>query len=95
MAYGTWLAYGVPLPGDPDSHFGGPLVSLPWSETTKVYIAVLALAANLIVTVVLTVLFRAMNVDEGVDQTQEDDYWADLGDEGVEAELDPYAEAHR
>ena len=30
MAYGTWLAYGVPLPGDPDSHFGGPLVLFPW-----------------------------------------------------------------
>ena len=29
MAYGTWLAYGVPLPGDPGSHFGGPLVLFP------------------------------------------------------------------
>jgi SSS family solute:Na+ symporter len=95
MAYGTWLAYGVPLPTDPDSHFGGPLVLLPWSDTTKVYIALLALVANLVVTVVLTLVFRAMNVDEGVDQTKDDDYWADLGDEGVEAELDPYAEAHR
>jgi SSS family solute:Na+ symporter len=95
MGYGTWLAYGVPLPTDPESHFGGPLVLVPWSETTKVYIAVLALAANLIVTVVLTLVFRAMNVDAGVDQTRDDDYWADLGDEGVEAELDPYVEAHR
>ena len=42
MGYGTWLAYDVPLPGDPDSHFGGPLVLFPGSETTKVYIALLA-----------------------------------------------------
>ena len=95
MGYGTWLAYGVPLPGDPDSHFGGPLVLLPWSDTTKVYIALLALIANLVVTIVLTVVFRAMNVDEGVDQTKDDDYWADIGDERVEPELDPYAEPHR
>ena len=36
-----------------------------------------------------------MNVDEGVDQTKDDDYWADLGDEGVEPELDPLQEPHR
>src|SRR6476620_1130571 len=54
MGYGTWLAYGVPLPGDPGSHFGGPLVLVPGSDTTKVYIAALALIANLVVTVVLT-----------------------------------------
>src|SRR5215218_8901053 len=95
MGYGTWLAYGVHLPGDPDSHFGGPLVLFPGAETTKVYIALLALIANLVVSVVLTLVFRAMKVDEGVDQTKADDYWADLGDEGVEPELDPYVEPHR
>ena len=77
MAYGTWLAYGVALPGDPDSHFGGPLVLFPGAETTKVYIALLAIIANLVVSVVLTLVFRAMGVDEGVDQTKDDDYWAD------------------
>jgi len=94
MGYGTWLAYGVPLPTDPSSHFGGPLVLLPWSDTTKVYIAVLALAANLIVTVVLTFVFRAMKLSAGVDQTRDDDYWADIGDQGVEPELDPHREVH-
>ena len=43
----------------------------------------------------LTFVFRAMGVDEGVDQTKDDDYWADEGDEGVELELDPLAEPHR
>ena len=71
MAYGTWLAYGVPLPGDPDSHFGGPLVLFPGAETTKVYIALLAIIANLVVSVVLTVRLpgdgrrRGCRPDEG------------------------------
>jgi SSS family solute:Na+ symporter len=90
MAWGTWLAYGVALPGDPSSHFGGPLVFFPGTET-KVYIAFLAFGLNLLVTVVLTVVLRAMDVGEGVDQTRPDDYHADLGDEGVQPELSPEA----
>ncbi len=93
MLWGTWTAYGVPLPGDPDSHFGGPLTMFPFTET-KVYIALVAFLLNLIVSVVLTVVLRAMKVDEGVDQTSADDYGADAGDEGVEPELDPSARAH-
>ena len=94
MAYGTWTAYGVPLPGDPDSHFGGPLELFPGAETTKVYIGFTAFLLNLLVTVVLSVVLRALNVPEGVDQTHPDDYSADLGDEGVEAEIDPHERAH-
>ncbi len=93
MLWGTWTAYGVPVPGDPGSHFGGPLTAFPFTET-KVYIALVAFLLNLLVAVVLTVVLRAMNVDEGVDQTREDDYVADAGDEGVEPELDPSAPAH-
>ena len=92
MAYGTWLAYGVASPVQ--SHFGGPLVLLPWSETTKVYIAVLAVALNLIVAVVLTVVFRAAGVSAGTDRTEASDYTADIDDEGVAVELDPEAAAH-
>ncbi len=93
MLWGTWTAYGVPVPGDPGSHFGGPLTAFPFTET-KVYIALVAFLLNLLVAVVLTVVLRAMNVDAGVDQTKEDDYVADAGDEGVEPELDPHAPAH-
>jgi solute:Na+ symporter, SSS family len=88
FAYGTWLAYGVPVVGDPGSHFGGPLVSFPGTET-KVYIALIAFLVNLLVAIVLTVVFRAMKVDEGVDSTRPDDYTADTGDEGVDPDLDP------
>ena len=93
MGYGTWLAYGVPVVGDPGSHFGGPLALFPGTET-KVYIAVIAVLANLVVAAVLTFVFRAMNVDPGVDRTQPSDYTADAGDPGVEEELDPHQPAH-
>ena len=88
MVYGTVTAYDVPVPGVPGSHFGGPLTAFPGTET-KVYIALVAFLLNLLVSIVLTVVLRAMNVDEGVDQTTEGDYTADLGDEGVEPELAP------
>ena len=59
MAYGTWLAYGVAVPGDPGSHFGGPLVLFPGTET-KVYIGVIAILVNLVISVVLTLVLRAI-----------------------------------
>ncbi len=91
MAYGTWTAYGVSSPAQ--RHFGGPLANFPGTET-KVYIAATAFALNVIVTLVLTLVFRAMKVDPGVDETRWGDYEADVGDEDVEAELDPHAPAH-
>jgi solute:Na+ symporter, SSS family len=42
------------------------------------------------VTVVLTVILRAIRVPGGVDQTSPADYHADEGDTGVEEDLDPY-----
>jgi solute:Na+ symporter, SSS family len=91
MAYGTWLAYGVTSPVQ--DHFGGPLVNFPGTET-KVYIAVIAVLANLLVAVALTFVLRALKVDEGVDQTRPQDFHADAGDPGVEEELSPEAPAH-
>ncbi len=87
MAWGTWLAYGVSSPVQ--EHFGGPLVNFPGTET-KVYIALIVFLANLLVAVALTVVFRALGVAEGVDQTRAQDYHADVGDPGVEAELEPH-----
>ena len=91
MAWGAWLAYGVASPTQ--QHFGGPLVFFPGTET-KVYIALLAFALNLVVAVVLTVALRAAGVAEGVDQTRPQDYHADQGDPGVEEELSPETPIH-
>ena len=91
MVYGTWTAYDVASPTQ--AHFGGPLATFPGTDT-KVYIAATAFALNLLVTIVLTVLFRAMKVDPGEDQTRWDDFTADVGDEGVAPEIDPHTPAH-
>jgi solute:Na+ symporter, SSS family len=88
MAYGTLVAYQNPKVGLPGTHFGSPLNEFPFTDTL-VYIGFTALLLNLVVTGVLTAVLRAMKVDEGVDQTRPEDYAADSGDEGVEAELDP------
>jgi len=79
MAYGTVVAYGVPVPGRPGSHFGGPTATVPILGQ-KAYIALTAFALNVVVVVVLTAVFRASHVPAGTDGTVVDDYVADAGD---------------
>jgi SSS family solute:Na+ symporter len=85
MIYGTRVAYGVPVPGKPHSHFGGSTAMVGLVHS-KVYIALTAFVINVAVAAVLTVVLRALRVPEGTDQTTGDDYVADAGDAGV-AEL--------
>ena len=87
MVYGTWTAYNVPVVGDPGSHFGGPLATIPFTEDVKGYIALTAFVLNLVVALVLTLVFNAVKLSAGADHTVPEDYKADAGDEGVE-ELD-------
>jgi SSS family solute:Na+ symporter len=87
MVYGTLTAYNVPVVGKPGSHFGGPLQVVPFTDT-KGYIALTAFVINVLVAVVLTVVLRALKVDEGVDQTRKSDYHVDAGDPGVEEVLE-------
>ncbi|GAA1981678.1 sodium:solute symporter family protein [Catenulispora subtropica] len=61
------------------NHFGAQIAKVPGTHLYA-YIAITALVLNLIVTVVLTVVFRALKVAEGVDETQAHDYTADDGD---------------
>lgn len=98
MVYGTWTAWNNPKIADPGSHFGSPLdpfLSVPWSDTfsvsdTLVYIGFTAFLLNVVVTLLLTLVFRAARIPAGDDLTAPDDYTADYGDERVEAELDPF-----
>ncbi len=87
MVYGTVTAYNVPAVGKPDSHFGGPLALVPFTDT-KGYIALTAFALNLVVAVLLTFLLRGLKVGNGVDATSPSDYHADAGDPGVEEVLE-------
>ena len=86
MVWGTWLAYGVASPIQ--EHFGGPLMDFPGTDT-RVYIGLVAFLLNLLVAVVLTVLFRVMKVDGGVDRTRPDDYIVDAGDDAVVERNEP------
>jgi SSS family solute:Na+ symporter len=89
MVYGTWIAYLQPSPTDPTiTHFGSPvapiLQPLPIAEDVLGYIALTALALNLLVAVVLTLVFRALKAPEGSDHTSPEDYRAEAGEAGVE-----------
>jgi solute:Na+ symporter, SSS family len=76
MVFGTIAAYRVPVPGTAGSHFGGSTDTVPLIGHT-VYIAVTAFVINLVVSVVLTLIFRAMRLPAGTDETQPSHYVAD------------------
>ena len=82
MVFGTIEARNVINPAT-KKHFGGALANIPFTHT-QVYIALTAFVINLIVVIVLTVLFRALKVPDGVDSTHHTDYVADKGDPGVQ-----------
>jgi SSS family solute:Na+ symporter len=81
IAYGTWAAYSVVNPVT-HAHFGGSIATIPFTNI-PVYIAVTAFAINAIVSVVLTLIFRAAKVKDGVDITTKSDYGADETDPKV------------
>ncbi|WP_432035864.1 monocarboxylate uptake permease MctP [Streptomyces cucumeris] len=89
MVYGTLAAYGVPSPVNPDQkHFGGSSKEIPGIGEIG-YIGLTAFVLNVVVTVVMTLVLRAVKAPDGVDETSPSDYTADAGDPGVEAELPP------
>ncbi|MEV8375791.1 monocarboxylate uptake permease MctP [Kribbella sp. NPDC056861] len=81
MVFGTISAYNVVNPAT-KKHFGGSLANIPFTQT-QAYIGLTAIAINLVITVALTLLFRALKVPDGVDTTHPTDYLADAGDPGV------------
>nr|WP_206442321.1 sodium:solute symporter family protein [Streptomyces boncukensis] len=74
MAYGTIAAYHVASPTQ--KHFGGSSDTIPLIGETG-YIGLTAFALNLLVTVVLTVVLRALRAPDGDDETSPGDYTAD------------------
>jgi SSS family solute:Na+ symporter len=72
MVYGTVQAYRTP--GGGQAHFGGSSAPL-FGHTT--YIAITALVLNLVVSAVLTLVLRALKVQDGYDETRPSDYHAD------------------
>ncbi|POX55573.1 sodium:solute symporter [Streptomyces sp. Ru71] len=89
MVYGTLVAYGVPSPTNPSQkHFGGSAKEIPGIGEIG-YIGLTAFVLNVVVTVVLTFVLKAVKAPEGVDETRPEDYTADAGDPGVQTELPP------
>jgi solute:Na+ symporter, SSS family len=76
MIFGTIAAYRVPSAGSPGSHFGGSTDVVPLIQHT-VYIGVTAIVINLVISVVLTFVFRAFRLPGGADETQPSHYLAD------------------
>ncbi|MEU6342983.1 monocarboxylate uptake permease MctP [Streptomyces sp. NPDC046977] len=83
MVYGTWVAYGVASPAQ--KHFGGSSDTIPVIGQIG-YIGLTAFVLNVVVSVVLTLVLRALKAPEGVDETAQQDYSADAGDPGVQRE---------
>ncbi|MGW0554526.1 monocarboxylate uptake permease MctP [Streptomyces sp. NPDC002926] len=86
MIYGTSAAYGVASPAQ--KHFGGSSAEIPGIGEIG-YIGLTAFILNVVVTVVMTFVLRALKAPEGVDETSPSDYTADAGDAGVQVELPP------
>ncbi|MFF0060614.1 monocarboxylate uptake permease MctP [Streptomyces sp. NPDC005279] len=86
MIYGTSAAYGVASPAQ--KHFGGSSAEIPGLGEIG-YIGLTAFILNVVVTVVMTFVLRALKAPEGIDETSPSDYTADAGDAGVQVELPP------
>jgi SSS family solute:Na+ symporter len=84
MVYGTVAAYNVASPVQ--KHFGGSNAVIPGIGEIG-YIGLTAFVLNMVVTVVLTLVLRAVKAPDGLDETRPDDYTADVGDSGVQAKL--------
>ncbi|MFC7530283.1 sodium:solute symporter [Actinoplanes sp. GCM10030250] len=92
LLVGMVMLYQVPKFGGADGrtvvreHFGGsawPLETIGINSDASIYVGIVALAVNLIVTFLTTPLFRSLGIPDGRDGTREHDYVADEGDPTV------------
>ena len=90
MVYGTWAAWTVASPTQ--AHFGGSSKLIPGIGQIG-YIGMTAFVLNAAVSIVLTLVLRAVKAPAGIDETVPGDYTADAGDPGVVEELPPLAAA--
>jgi solute:Na+ symporter, SSS family len=93
LAWGMILLYQIPNPASGKLHFGGSALALDklnilgWQpfegSTVQVYVGFVALIANLLVAVIVTLVIRRMNVSNGTDETTGEDYHVDEHDENL------------
>jgi SSS family solute:Na+ symporter len=83
MGLGMWMLYQIPNAATKRAHFGGsafPLEKFGFDTPRTVYVGLVAVAVNLLIAVLGTLILRAAHVSEGRDGTNPDDYFADEGD---------------
>jgi SSS family solute:Na+ symporter len=93
LAWGMILLYQIPNPASGRAHFGGSALALDklnilgWQpfegSTVQIYVGFVALAANLLVAVIATLVIRRMKVSNGTDETTGEDYHVDEHDENL------------
>jgi solute:Na+ symporter, SSS family len=87
MATGLYMLYDTANATTGKAHFGGPLYPLAnigIDSKVTVYTGLVAIAANLIVTFVVSAIVRAAHARELPDETQPDDYFVEADEPGVE-----------
>jgi SSS family solute:Na+ symporter len=87
LAAGMYMLYDTANPTTGKAHFGGPqyaLSKLGLDSESTLYTGVIALALNILVGVVVTLLVRAAKRPYGDDATEPGDYVADAGDPRVQ-----------
>jgi SSS family solute:Na+ symporter len=101
MVVALWMLYEIPKTAvDPKTHaltvvkehFGGsafPLSKLGFDTKLTVYPGLVSVIVNVLVVVIVTLILRAMRVDDGVDGTAENDYTAEREDPTVRDLPDP------
>jgi SSS family solute:Na+ symporter len=93
LAWGMILLYQIPNPATKRAHFGGSALALDklnilgWQpfegSTVQVYVGFVALVANLLVAVIVTLIIRGRGVSNGTDETTGEDYHVDEHDESL------------
>ncbi|MDQ3788215.1 MAG: sodium:solute symporter [Actinomycetota bacterium] len=93
MIWGMVLLYQIPNPASGRLHFGGSALALDklnifgWQpfegSTIQIYVGFVALIANLLVAVILTLIIRRTNASNGDDDTTGEDYHVDEHDENL------------
>ncbi len=88
MGAGMWMMYTIPNAKTGHAHFGGTgfaLSNLGFDTKVTIYAGFVAVAVNLLVAAVATLILRAVKTPDGVDITTAEDYTADEGDPKVSA----------
>ncbi len=93
MGYGMYLLYQIPNVAAKKAHFGGSALTLDkldllgWQpfagSTLQIYVGFVALAVNLLVAVLVTLVLRRTGTSAGADATSPQDYHADEGSSRV------------